>query len=87
MAAVPVIAIFTKYDRLITRMKRENRSVPATPIETQTYDNLISKTAGATLQNECIRPFEKYTKKKIPHITVSSELICNLVVIIFELLF
>lgn len=33
----------------------------------------LKKNADAALKKVCITPFEKHVKKKVPHITVSSE--------------
>jgi len=69
-----VIAIFTKYDEFITRADwRMDVSLPAR-LDEERISELLKKDKDAALKKTCTIPFEKHVKKKVPHITVSSEL-------------
>lgn len=85
--AVPVIAIFTKYDELVSRADREMDSSLRSKLDVSQISEHIKKEAEATRKKVCVLPFEKHTKKKVPHITVSSELIHSFVLSLFLILF
>jgi hypothetical protein len=64
--AVPVIAIFTKYDLVITRLRREIGSVAD-----------LHERADTIVQKTCITPFERVVQKQVPHKIVSGKLHLN----------
>ncbi|KAF7969974.1 hypothetical protein HWV62_25458 [Athelia sp. TMB] len=59
LGKIPVIAVFTKYDTLLTRVQRLQTPDPAAA-------------AKKILNETCITPFKKYEKSGIPHMTVST---------------
>lgn len=71
---VPVIAVFTKYDKLFTREKRKlKKAPPRTDLTCEEIDYLAEDNANTQLQIKCIKPFEKYVDRMVvPHVTVSS---------------
>jgi hypothetical protein len=71
--AVPVIAIFTKYDELVTKADFQMSSSQRQKLDQAGISEQLKKDADVALKEICIVPFEKYVKKKVPHITVSSE--------------
>lgn len=60
LVSVPLIAVFTKYDLLLTSANRRGGADP-------------KKYAEKMLTDTCIAPFKKYEKNGIPYMTVSSE--------------
>ena len=67
-----MIAIFTKYDELITRADWQMGGSLRARLDEEGISELLKKDADAALKKTI--PFEKHVKKKVPHITVSSEL-------------
>ena len=67
---VPVIAVFTKYDLLISRMERATSSAGLSP---ESLSELTRVNADAFFQKECVGPFESIVQKDVPHLTVSGE--------------
>jgi hypothetical protein len=73
LIAVPVIAVFTKYDELI---ERANFEIDSTRIEGLSNEDIIAtakRDAEKKLQEICVKPFEDHVGDKVPHITVSSK--------------
>lgn len=70
---MPIIAVFTQYDRVISHVKRNMD--PAFPLSTDDEGMAawLKEEADAIVQRECIEPFEKLVKKQVPHMTISSE--------------
>ena len=60
--AAPIIAVFTKYDLLISRMQREMGE-----------SDDIKNEADVIVKQKCIEPLEKEAGQKVPNVTVSSE--------------
>ncbi|KAF7973926.1 hypothetical protein HWV62_13986 [Athelia sp. TMB] len=60
LGKIPVIAVFTKYDTLLTRAMRLGNPDP-------------SMEAKKILNETCVAPFKKYEKQGIPHMAVSKE--------------
>jgi hypothetical protein len=58
----PIIAVFTKYDLLVSRGQRAQLS-----------DNDARKKADAFVENECVKPLKKAARMKFENIAVSSE--------------
>jgi hypothetical protein len=74
---VPVIGVFTKYDKLINRLERTMDPSRRNGLSKEQ----ISKLAEEVLKKICINPFEESVGKDIvPHIHVSSlsNLFCSL---------
>ena len=69
-----MIAIFTKYDELITRADWQMDGSLRARLDEERLSELLKKDADAALKKTCTIPFEKHVKKKVPHITVSCEL-------------
>lgn len=61
--AAPIIAVFTKYDLLVSRWQRAQLSA-----------NDVKKKADAFVENQCVKPLKKAARMKFEHIAVSSEL-------------
>ncbi|KZP15868.1 hypothetical protein FIBSPDRAFT_895389 [Athelia psychrophila] len=60
LGKMPIIAVFTKYDILLTRTRRLGSSDP-------------TKDAAKALEATCIAPLRKLVKDGIPHSTVSNK--------------
>jgi hypothetical protein len=60
--AAPVIAVFTKYDLLVSRWERVQLSA-----------NDARKKADAFVENQCVKPLKKAARMKFENIAVSSE--------------
>lgn len=70
---VPVIGVFTKYDKLITRLERTMDATRREGLSTEDICRLAEGDAKKVLQKICIDPFEKSVDKDVvPHIHVSS---------------
>ena len=73
---VPVITVFTKYDRLVEQVEfgnnlefyKRNKHLDA-----ETRNARLAEETRAKFQELCIGPFEK-VRKDIPHVAVSSKL-------------
>ncbi|KAF8805966.1 hypothetical protein BYT27DRAFT_7339503 [Phlegmacium glaucopus] len=59
----PIIAVFTKYDLLVSRCQRAQLS----------SDNDARKKADAFVKNECVKPLKKAARMKFGSIAVSTE--------------
>ena len=71
--AVPVIAVFTKYDELIGRANFEIDPIRIDGLSNERILTIAKDDAQKKLQAECIEPFEKRVGDKVPHVTVSSK--------------
>jgi hypothetical protein len=71
--AVPVIAVFTKYDELIGRANFEIDSNLIKGLSNESILTIAKDDAAKKLQAVCIEPFEQRVGNKVPHITVSSK--------------
>lgn len=70
---VPVIAVFTKYDQLIPRVKRNMDPAAHAGLSADRLSELVKDEADAILQKDCVDPFEKVVQKRVPHMTVSGK--------------
>ncbi|KAG1840871.1 hypothetical protein C8R48DRAFT_739820 [Suillus tomentosus] len=68
---VPVIVVFTKYDRLTDRIERTLYETSLNKLSDQAIEELVKKNAEAELQDICIRPLQQIAGPDIPHATVS----------------
>jgi hypothetical protein len=71
--AVPVIAVFTKYDQLISRADRKLNSANHAKLNEEQILELVKKDADSTLQQHCIDPFKELMGDEVPFMTVSSK--------------
>jgi hypothetical protein len=71
--AVPVIAVFTKYDALIGRANFEIDPNHIEGLSKESILTIAKNNAKNKLQAVCIEPFEQRVGDKVPHITVSSK--------------
>lgn len=78
---VPIIAVFTKYDKVVTTGRVAMTKAGQKP----TAEEAMAK-AAIKLQKECIVPFEGAVGMTIPHVAVSGILIDNVWFIHFYLL-
>lgn len=60
--AAPIIAVFTKYDLLVSRWQRAQLSAGD-----------VKKKADAFVENQCVKPLKKAARMKFENIAVSSE--------------
>jgi len=84
--AVPVIAVFTKYDELVGRA---NFEMDSTRIEGLSNEDIIAtakRDAEKKLQEICVQPFEEHVGDKVPCVTVSSKSAMHSVSRLFHLL-
>jgi hypothetical protein len=72
LGTIPIIAIFTKYDELITRANWQMDPSLRQTLDEGRISELLKQDADAALKKVCIDPFEKQVKKKVPYITVST---------------
>jgi hypothetical protein len=79
--AVPVIGVFTKYDKLITRLERTMDATRREGLSAEDLSRLAEGDAKNVLKKICFDPFEESVDKDVvPHIHVSSlsSLFCSL---------
>lgn len=69
---VPVVVVFTKYDRFINRVNRTLDESSLVGLSPNAIKELIKNKADAELKEICIGPLEKYAGSDVPHATVSS---------------
>ncbi|KAG2145460.1 uncharacterized protein EDB93DRAFT_1251331 [Suillus bovinus] len=69
---VPVIVVFTKYDKLIARMKRILYQNSLDELSDEAIKELAKKKADAQLQDTCIGPLKQFAGLDFPHATISS---------------
>jgi hypothetical protein len=77
LITVPVIAVFTKYDLLVTRTKRNLDTSICAGLSPEQILELAKKEADAILQRDCVGPFDVVVEKQVPYMTVSSESNCT----------
>lgn len=69
---VPIIAVFTKYDKLYSRAEE---GLIESGCEDEEYISQLAKEAvDEALQKNCIDPLKRCVGGKLPYIAVSSEL-------------
>lgn len=70
---IPVVVVFTKYDRFINRINRTLDEPSLVGLNTNAVKELIKTKADAELKEICIRPLEKFAGSDVPHVTVSTK--------------
>lgn len=83
---VPVIAIFTKFDDLVARVRQRMGPSARANLSPDQIKERVRSNADASLQ-QYILPFLEYTENKIPHIAVSSESLLDMIVLLFRSFF
>jgi hypothetical protein len=79
---VPVIGVFTKYDKLITRLERIMDPSRRAGLNKEQLSKLAEEDAERALKNISIDPFEgSVDKEEVPlvHVSSLSKLLCSLV--------
>ena len=74
---VPVITVFTKYDRLEEQVEFGNNlefHKRNKHLDPETRNARLAEETRAKFQELCVGPFEQVVGKDIPHIAVSSKL-------------
>ena len=74
---VPVITVFTKYDKLVELVKFGNNlefHKRNKHLDAETRDARLAEETTAKFQELCVGPYEKVVGKDTPHIAVSSKL-------------
>jgi hypothetical protein len=72
---VPIIAVFTKYDKLIDQVEYELE--PVDELGDDAINELIKARAETRLQEICIGPLERSAGSDIPHVAVSGGYRCS----------
>ncbi|KAG2034763.1 hypothetical protein BDR03DRAFT_1013208 [Suillus americanus] len=70
---IPVVVVFTKYDRFINRINRTLDESSLVGLSPNAIKELIKNTADAELKEICIAPLEKFAGSDVPHATVSTK--------------
>ncbi|KIK39067.1 hypothetical protein CY34DRAFT_808695 [Suillus luteus UH-Slu-Lm8-n1] len=70
---IPVVVVFTKYDRFINRVNRTLDESSLVGLSPNAIKELIKNKADAELKEICIGPLEKYAGSDVPHATVSTK--------------
>jgi len=70
---VPVVVVFTKYDRFINRVNRTLDESSLVGLSSSAVKEFIKNKADAELKEICIGPLEKFAGLDVPYATVSSE--------------
>ena len=73
---VPVITVFTKYDKLVEQVEFGNNlefHKRNKHLDYETQNARLAEETRAKFQELCVGPFEKVVGKDIPHIAVSSK--------------
>ena len=74
---VPVITVFTKYDKLVEQVEFGNNlelHKRNKHLDVEIRNARLAEETRAKFQELCVGPFEKAVGKNIPHIAVSSTL-------------
>lgn len=71
--AVPVIAVFTKYDNLINHVEYGMDRSRIIGLSEENIYSLVKNDAETALRAICTGPLEERVGNKVPYITVSSE--------------
>jgi hypothetical protein len=66
LITAPIIAVFTKYDLLIARVKKSMAA-------SETLSEDAREKADAFVAEACIEPLKTAAKKEVPNVIVSSE--------------
>lgn len=72
LCLVPIIVVFTKYDRVVTAGRLENKRAGGN----LTLEE-ITRNASDKLKQDCFVPFEEAVGKDLPYLPVSGLLIAN----------
>ncbi|KAG1766737.1 hypothetical protein EV702DRAFT_788274 [Suillus placidus] len=70
---IPVVVVFTKYDRFINRVNRTLDESSLVGLSPNAVKELIKNKADAELKEICIGPLEKFAGSDVPHATVSTK--------------
>jgi hypothetical protein len=70
LSLVPIIAVFTKYDKVMAWKDRTFDESRATDEDER--ELLIKQDADAAVQELCTAPLEAYVGTAVPHMTISS---------------
>lgn len=70
---IPVVVVFTKYDRFINRVNRTLDESSLVGLSPNAVKEFIKNKADAELKEICIGPLEKYAGSDVPHATVSTK--------------
>lgn len=71
--AVPIIAIFTKYDKLVNDAELDIDEECFTGLDDAGIAVFCRKAADTAFKELCITPFEAVVQQTVPHVAVSSE--------------
>ena len=77
---VPVITVFTKYDRLVTQVKFGNNSEfmrRTKTLDPEARNALLVKETNERFETLCVRPFRAVVGPDVPHIPVSSKFLTD----------
>jgi hypothetical protein len=69
---VPVVVVFTKYDKLIDRVDRILDESALEGLSDDEVKELVKQKAEAELREMCTKPFEEFAGLDIPYATISS---------------
>ncbi|EDR00515.1 uncharacterized protein LACBIDRAFT_334152, partial [Laccaria bicolor S238N-H82] len=76
LGPVPVITVFTKYDRLVTQVKFGNNNEfmhRTKTLDADARNALLVKEANERFETLCVRPFRAVVGPDVPHISVSTK--------------
>jgi hypothetical protein len=71
LGKVPIIAVFTKYDKLYDREKRTLDESICEGKTDEEISQLVEQAADAALQKDCINPLKERVGEEVPYIAVS----------------
>ena len=77
---VPVITVFTKYDRLVTQVKFGNNSEfmrRTKTLDPEARNALLVKETNERFETLCVRPFRAVVGPDVTHIPVSSKFLTD----------
>ncbi|KAG1847392.1 hypothetical protein F4604DRAFT_166432 [Suillus subluteus] len=70
---IPVVVVFTKYDRFINRVDRTLDESSLVGLSSNAVKELVKNKADAELKEICIGPLEKFAGSDVPYATVSTK--------------
>ncbi|KAG2126482.1 hypothetical protein BD769DRAFT_1462537 [Suillus cothurnatus] len=70
---IPVVVVFTKYDRFINRVNRTLDESSLVGLSSSAVKEFIKNKADAELKEICIGPLEKFAGLDVPYATVSTK--------------
>lgn len=77
ISLAPIIAVFTKFDELVTREDRKLNAPEYDDLSEEELEKLAHSNANKSFESECLRVFQTTVGTQIPYKPVSSQSISS----------